>query len=178
MYDQEFDEYIINYQEADEYLRRVEPSLKKDFKRYQKAQAELKNLAPKLVEVHKMLSDIYKIAPSYKHAAFRNLFIEHMYGDTLKGCNERVFFRKECLSYCPWNGSCKVVICSNGNLQLFVNLWGNFYYMSDVPDHITFLAFIKDSEEDMLSTLEKSVTVFQNFYTDAKKAISNYIKSL
>lgn len=51
----------MNQQNAYEVFKRLEPRVKKDFERYQKAQAELKNLAPKLAEVHKMLSDIYII---------------------------------------------------------------------------------------------------------------------
>lgn len=160
----------MNQQNAYEVFKRLEPRVKKDFERYQKAQAELKNLAPKLAEVHKMLSDIY-------YSAFRKLF-NMDFGCALKGCNERVFFNEKNLLYYPWDESCQVAIYSNGNLRLYGNMEGKFYVMSDIPDHAIFYGFLAYSPGDIISTLEKSVTVFKNFYTEAKNVINKYNKML
>ena len=160
----------MNQQNAYEVFKRLEPRVKKDFERYQRAQAELKNLAPKLAEVHKMLSDIY-------YSAFRKLF-DMDFGCALKGCNERVFFNEKNLLYYPWDESCQVAIYSNGNLRLYCNLEGKFYVMSDVLDVEMFYCYYLCSQWGMISTLEKSVTVFKNFYTEAKQVINKYNKML
>lgn len=160
--------YYMSQQAFSEYFKRTELRVKKDFERYQRAQAELKNLAPKLAEVHKMLSDIY-------YSDFRKLF-DMDFGCALKGCNERVFFNEKNLLYYPWDESCQVAISSSGNLRLYGNMEGKFYVISDIPDYEIFFCILAHSPGDIISTLEKSVIVFKNFYTEAKKVINKYNK--